>query len=89
MKRFIWFFALITFYSNAQENEKVDLSNPHATIYTHMYFLQNDTYLPKKAAATILGLSEEQATKKAIKIKQILDGKGLNIDFNKIPNNPN
>lgn len=89
MKKIIWFIAFITFYSNAQENDKVDLSNPHATIYTHVYFLQNDTYFPKKAAATILGLSEEQAIKKAIKIKQVLDGKGLSIDFNKIPNNAN
>ena len=59
----------------------VDLSNPHATLYTHLYFLQSDSYQPKKAAKTILGLSEKEAVKKAIRIKKILDGKGLIIDF--------
>jgi MscS family membrane protein len=89
MKNFIWLFVFITFYSNAQQTVEVDLSNPHATIYTHFYFLQNDSYQPKKAAATILGLSESNSIKKAIKIKKVLDGKGVSIDFNQIPNNPN
>jgi MscS family membrane protein len=89
MKRFIWLFIFITCYANAQETVEVDLSNPHATIYTHFYFLQNDSYQPKKAAATILGLSESKAIEKVLKIKKVLDGKGLSIDFNKIPSNPN
>ena len=89
MKRFIWLFIFITCYANAQETVEVDLSNPHATIYTHFYFLQNDSYQPKKAAATILGLSEIKAIEKVLKIKKVLDGKGLSIDFNKIPSNPN
>ncbi|PQB09067.1 mechanosensitive ion channel protein MscS [Polaribacter filamentus] len=89
MKRFTWLFLFITCYANAQETIEVDLSNPHATIYTHFYFLQNDSYQPKKAAATILGLSESKAIEKVLKIKKVLDGKGLSIDFNKIPSNPN
>jgi MscS family membrane protein len=75
--------------SMAQDSTRVDLSNPHATVQTHLYFLQSDSFDPKKAAKTILGLSEEQAIKKAIKIKQVLDGKGLYVDVNKIPVNPN
>jgi MscS family membrane protein len=89
MKGFIWLFLFITCYSNAQETVEVNLSNPHATIYTHFYFLQNDSYQPKKAAATILGLSESKAIEKVLKIKKVLDGKGLSVDFNKIPSNPN
>ncbi len=76
-------------FTVAQDSIRVDMSNPHATVYTHLYFLQTDTYAPKKAAKTILGLSEEQAIEKAIKIKQVLDGKGLYVDVNKIPTNPN
>jgi MscS family membrane protein len=76
-------------FSIAQDSTRVDLSNPHATVYTHLYFLQADSYEPKKAAKTILGLSEIAAIKKAIKIKQVLDGKGLYVDVNKIPTNPN
>jgi len=93
MKNFIWIFLVFPFLSFAQTVQKdsvrVDLSNPNATIYTHLYFLQSDSYQPKKAAKTILGLSEEKAIEKAIQIKRVLDGKGLFIDFNRIPNKAN
>lgn len=89
MKKIIWLFLFISIYVNAQESEEVDLSNPHATIYTHLNFLQNDTYQPEKSAATIYGLSEKKAIEKVLKIKQVLDGKGLFVDYNKVPNNPN
>ncbi|MFY0629819.1 MAG: mechanosensitive ion channel family protein [Flavobacteriaceae bacterium] len=70
----------------AQEAPKVDLSNPRATVYTHIYFLQNDSYKPANAARTIYGKEEKEAIKIAIKIKRVLDGKGLEINFNKISN---
>ena len=89
MKKFLVLFYFLSFFLNAQETVTVDLSNPNATIYTHIYFLQQDSYQPKKAAKTIYGLENDKAVKKAIKIKRVLDGKGLYIDFNKIPNNPN
>jgi MscS family membrane protein len=89
MKKFVWLLLFIPFFTNAQDSIRVDLSNPHAAIYTHLYFLQSDSYEPKKAAKTILGLEDELAIKKAIKIKQILDGKGLFVDVNSIPTNPN
>ncbi|PQJ73653.1 mechanosensitive ion channel family protein [Polaribacter butkevichii] len=89
MKNFLWFLVFLPFFSVAQDSIRVDMSNPHATVYTHLYFLQTDSFEPKKAAKTILGLSEEKAIEKAIKIKQVLDGKGLYVDVNKIPTNPN
>lgn len=89
MKKFFYFLFLLPFFTNAQDSTRVDLRNPNATIHTHLYFLQEDSYEPKKAAKTILGLSEEKAVKKAIKIKQVLDGKGLYVDVSKIPTNPN
>jgi MscS family membrane protein len=89
MKNYLWVFLLFPMLSIAQDSIRVDISNPHATVYTHLYFLQSDSFDPKKAAKTILGLSEEQAIKKVIKIKQVLDGKGLYVDVNKIPVNPN
>ncbi|MCG1036227.1 mechanosensitive ion channel family protein [Polaribacter sargassicola] len=90
MKKIIWLLFFVQFFAVAQEIDsvKVDLSNPHGTIYTHLYFLQSDSYDAKKAAKTILGLSENKAIDKAIKIKQVLDGKGLYVDVNKIPTNP-
>jgi MscS family membrane protein len=89
MKKFLFLFFLVSFFTKAQETVHVDISNPHATIYTHLYFLQDDSYQPEKAATTILGLEEEIAIEKVIKIKKVLDGKGLFVDVNKIPNNPN
>lgn len=38
MKRFIWLFVFITFYANAQDTVEVNLSNPHATIYSLVFF---------------------------------------------------
>ena len=84
--------ALLIIVSNslfAQENVQVDLSSPNATIYTHIYFLMSDSYEPEKSAKTIHGLSESEATSVAIKIKEILDGKGMLVNFDKIPTDPN
>lgn len=75
-------------YGYTQNQPKVDLSNPNATVYTHLYFLQSDSYQPEKAAKAIYGLKGQEAIEKAIKLKKILDGKGLKVDFTKIPNNP-
>ena len=75
-------------FGYTQKQTEVDLSNPNATVYTHLYFLQEDSYQPEKAAKTIYGLKGKEAIEKAIKLKKILDGKGLKVDFTKIPNNP-
>ncbi len=85
MKKIFLFFLLLTSSLIAQDKVKVDLSNPNSTIYTHLYFLQADSYEPEKAAATIYGYEGEEAQKIAIKIKKILDGKGLKVDFGKVP----
>ncbi len=87
-KQFAIILLFIVAISFAQIKTKVDLSNPNATIYTHLYFLQEDSYEPEKAAQTIYGLKDKDAIDKAIKLKKILDGKGLFVDFTKVPNNP-
>jgi MscS family membrane protein len=89
MKKIIFLLLFVNQLSFTQETVKVDLSNPNATIQTHLYFLQNNTYQPEKSAKTIHGLPKNQAIEKVIKLKKILDGKGLYIDLNKISNNPN
>ena len=89
MKNTILIIFLVAFtFSFSQNEPKVDLSNPNATIYTHLFFLQPDSYEPEKAAKTIYGYKGEEAIDKAIKLKKILDGKGLKVDFTKVPNNP-
>ena len=89
MKKILLILLFSPIFLIAQESVEVDLSNPNATVYTHLYFLQEDSYQPKKAAKTILGLTEAAAIEKAIKIKQVLDGKGLFVDFNRIPKDDN
>jgi MscS family membrane protein len=88
MKRIVILFAFVSTFIWGQEEVNVDLSNPNSAIYTHLYFLQDDSYEPEKAAATIYGFEGEEAIDIAVKLKKILDGKGLKVDFNKVPINP-
>jgi MscS family membrane protein len=89
MKKILLLIALFSLKSIAQVKDSVNLSNPNAAVYTHIFYLQHDSYDPQKSAKAIYGLPEKEAIAAAIKIKRVLDGKGLQIDFNKIPNNPN
>ncbi|WP_456377595.1 mechanosensitive ion channel family protein [Lutibacter sp.] len=85
MKKITLLFLLLSSIIFAQNKVKVDLSNPNSAIYTHLYFLQADSYEPEKAATTIYGFEGEAAVDIAIKLKKILDGKGLKVDFSKVP----
>ena len=89
MKKLLLFLLVLSTSLIAQEKVKVDLSSPNSTIYTHLYFLQPDSYEPDKAAKVIYGYESDEAQKIAIKIKQILDGKGLRVDFSKVPKDVN
>ena len=71
----------------AQTKVNVDLSNPNSTIYTHLYFLQSNSYNPSKSAEAIYGYEGKEAEDIALKLKKILDGKGLKVDFSKVPTN--
>ena len=86
MKNILFLLLFVSNLAFGQKAPEVDLSNPRATVYTHIYFLQTTSYQPKKAAKTIKGLDEKEAIEAVIKIKRILDGKGLKIDFNRISN---
>ncbi len=89
MKNILFLLLFISTFAFSQENVQVDLSNPNATLYTHLYFLQTATYNASKAAITIHGLPKKEAIEKAIKIKEVLDGRGLFIDFKQVPADPN
>ncbi len=89
MKKIFFLFLFISVYTFAQEKVKVDLRNPNATLYTHLYFLQEDSYNARNSARTIRGQTAKEAMVTAIKIKEVLDGKGLIVDFKDIPVAPN
>ncbi|MBE0423039.1 MAG: mechanosensitive ion channel family protein [Lutibacter sp.] len=88
MKKLFLFFLLFSASLIAQNKVKVDLSNPNATISTHLYFLQSSSYDSEKAATTIYGYGSLEAQEIAIKLKTIMDAKGLKVDFSKVPANP-
>jgi MscS family membrane protein len=89
MKRLVLLFLLISSVITAQDSIRVNLKSPNATVYTHLYFLQQDSYQPAKAAMTIFPNSTDNAEKAAVMLKQILDGKGLFVDLNAIPTDVN
>jgi len=88
MKKLFFLFILLPLLSLGQSQKNVDLSNPNATIYTHIYFLMPDSYDVDKSAATIRGIPREEAREKVVKLKEVLDGNGLRVDFTKVPKNP-
>ncbi len=67
-----------------------DISSPYAAIYTHLYFLQNDSYFPEVAAGAFIqeGVNQDQAIEAAIKLKQVFDGRGYYIQMTNLPVDP-
>lgn len=88
----LFFFISVSTTSFAQQEVQIEtsLESPYHTIFTHLYFLQNDSYNAEKSALAIYGnYSEKQKQEYAIKIKKVLDGKGLYIDMGLLPHNTN
>lgn len=74
-----------------QGNKHVDtsLKNPNNSMYVHLYYLQTDSYKPSLAAKALFPEGDSTTLiKKSIQLKQILDGAGLFVHFNKIPTDP-
>jgi len=88
MKKITFFFVLLATTVFSQTEVDKDLASPHATIYTHLFALQEDSYDLEKAASTIYGASEKRAEEIALKIKQVLDGKGLRVAIASLPKDP-
>lgn len=66
------------------------LSSPFQSIRTHLFYLQPDSYNDTLAALPFerYAETEEKAHWTAIKLKQILDGEGIYIDIESLPNQP-
>ncbi len=81
---FILFLFFFTTTSIAQiDSSQVDIS-PYSAIYNHLYYLQQDSYDPGRAALSFpdTDLDNERV---AIMLKGFLDGKGYYIDLNRVP----
>ncbi len=83
---FCLFFTQISIAQTHASEPDVTLESPYNTIYVHLYYLQPDSYQPELAAQTIYpGQDSITAQKRAIQLKQILDGRGLFIHLNLLP----
>lgn len=89
----ILFLCLIPFfiYGQGEDAPRPALTSPYATMRTHLYYLQHDSYQPEVAARVIPPSVEDdaKAVKLSIQLKQILDGKGLFVRLNQIPQTRN
>ncbi len=88
----ILFVLGFTFSLLAQQFDTVEvtLESPYNTILSHLFYLQEDNYQPDIAAQTLYGVEDaERAARLAIRLKQILDGKGLYVQIRSLPQDPN
>jgi MscS family membrane protein len=76
---------------NEPEGRQADMSTPYRSIWTHLYFLQGETYRPDEAAKSFKhpAINDEEAREAAIKLKQVFDGRGYFIDLNRVPDDAN
>ncbi len=87
-------FTLILFspwYLIGQSTANVELpstESPYATIYNHLYFLQAESYDPNASAKSFSSIKDStKAARTAIKLKQVLDSKGLFVQLESLPRN--
>lgn len=65
-------------------------ASPYQTLLTHLKFLQDESYQPEIASKVFDAKnveSAQEAVDLAIKLKQVLDGKGMYIDLDYVPKN--
>ncbi len=67
--------------------DSVNVATPYHSVYNHLKYLQHDSYQPEKAA---LSFPKDEGERKdlAIKLKQVLDGRGIYIDMEIISKDP-
>jgi len=98
LQYFIFFLFLFFILSNSlvlkaqgdsSNPPKADLSTPRQAVITHLKYLQSETYFPEISAKAFNVKTEQKVRiEYAIKLKQILDGRGLYVYPDSIPDNP-
>jgi MscS family membrane protein len=65
-----------------------DLSSPQNTLLTFDYFTKGENYSPKTASKTLnaKGYSEKEREVLVVRLRQIIDGMGLVVDYETVPN---
>lgn len=87
---FLFFYFPFQLFGQRQQEVPVTLESPYNTMLVHLHYLQPDSYEPALAARTLYGVPDSaQAVKLAIKLKQVLDGKGLYVRMGVLPRDSN
>ncbi|WP_196891849.1 mechanosensitive ion channel family protein [Aureivirga marina] len=89
MKKLVYLLFFLCSTLLFSQEKKTDLSSPRATIYNHLHYLQQENYHPKQAAKSLYLKDTSQAEEKAVKLQKIIEGRGLKVDIQKIPNDGN
>jgi MscS family membrane protein len=82
-------FCLSLFQPITAQDFPLDQLSPQSAVYKHLYFLQEYVYYPEKAGEVFQGTSLEKNAELAIKLKQILDSRGIYVDIFLLPRDPN
>ncbi len=88
---FVVLYSNYTWAQSEQEAPTGNLSTPQEAAFQHIYYLQENQYNLEKSAQALIGKGNEvtpESKARAIKLKQILDGKGLILRPDLIPDNP-
>lgn len=91
MKKYILFFIIILFSLNLYSQNIDELTkSPRKTMETHLMYLQNDNYNPELSAKTlnVKNRGDKKSQELAIKLKKIMDARGLYVIINDIPDDP-
>jgi len=83
-----WIFFIGTIFPLAGQDFPLDQSSPQSAVYKHLYYLQENVYLPMKAGEVFPGTNKEHNAELAVKLKQILDSRGIYVDIFHIPRDP-
>lgn len=82
---FVFLWTTLSFGQQEKTLPNTTLSSPYDAVTTHLYYLQSDNYEPAKSAKVMNDLKPAEAKALAIKLKQILNGKGLWVALSTVP----
>lgn len=82
--------GMSSYAQNDLEKPEIDLSTPYSAINNQLKYLLDNNYDPKASSASIGGdNTPEERIDLTIKLQHVLIGKGIYIDVEDIPKNPN
>ncbi|MDH3650879.1 MAG: hypothetical protein OEQ53_14430, partial [Saprospiraceae bacterium] len=65
---------------------RLALQSPHDAMWVHLFYLQPDSYRPDLSATAMpTSLDSVERVNAAVKLKQVLDGRGLFVHMNLLP----